>query len=175
MNNYIPDVNKFKLAGPPKWWLQGLWDFDPSLVVVPSRQGFYYRLGQRRKLNIANKFVNDLLAEHGDTAMLASYGLVPVTTIMATASWNPLMFQDLAERAPWRQGGADKVIKHIEDREFEKHKKDLKRNDQRMTDYAKFGWQMYQAKTGQRTFIDREKVKAAPDLVKDGPRIILAS
>lgn len=157
MNNYIPDVNKFKLAGPPQWWLQKLNDFDPSLVVVPSRQGFYYRLAQRRKLNLSEKFINDMLFNESDTKMLAGYSLVPVTTILATATWNDLMFADLEARAPWRNGGAEKVIKHIEDREFDKHKKMLERNDQRMTDYAKDGWKVYQQKTGQRTFVDSTK------------------
>lgn len=157
MTNYIPDVNKFKLAGPPQWWLQKLNDFDPSLVVVPSRQGFYYRLAQRRKLNLSEKFINDMLFNESDTKMLAGYSLVPVTTILATAFWSDLMFKDLEERAPWRNGGAEKVIKHIEDREFDAHTKMLKRNDQRMTDYAKDGWKLYQQKTGQRTFVDGTK------------------
>ena len=102
MTNYIPDVNKFKLSGPPEWWLRLLNDFDPSLVVVPSRQGFYYRLAQRRPISLTAKFVNDMLFQHSDTQMLAQYGLIPVTTIVATATWSPMMFQELAERAPWR-------------------------------------------------------------------------
>ena len=171
MTNYIPDENKYKLAGPPQWWLQMLWDFDPSLVVVPSRQGFYYRLAQRRKLSIPEKMVQDAMFQYSDTQMLASYSLVPVTTILATASWNPLMFAELEARAPWRNGGAEKVIKQIEDREFEAHKKTLRRNDERMTDYAKFGWRVYQGKTGQRTFIDKTKEKASPKESK----IVLAS
>jgi hypothetical protein len=176
MSNYISDVNKFKLSGPPQWWLQLLWDFDPSLVVVPSRQGFYYRLAQRRKLSIPEKMVQDAMFNHSDTQMLASYGLVPVTTILATAQWSDWMLKELEERAPWRNGGAEKVIKQLEDREFQQHLDGLKRNDQRMTDYAKFGWRVYQGKTGQRTFINKEKIKAAPDLLKnERPRIVLAS
>jgi hypothetical protein len=162
MSNYIPDQNKFKLSGPPNWWLQKLQDFDPSLVVVPSRQGFFYRLAQRRRLNLQEKLVNDVLFNESDTKMLASYSLVPVTTILATASWSDAMFADLEGRAPWRNGGAAKVIQTLEDREFEAHKKMLARNDQRMTDYAKDGWNVYQAKTGQKTFINRDKIKAWP-------------
>lgn len=172
MTNYIPDVNKYKLAGPPEWWLRMLWDFDSSLVVVPSRQGFYYRLAQRRKLKLADRFVHDMMKEHGDSSMLASYSLVPVTTITATATWSPLMFKELEERAPWRMGGADKVIKNLEDAEWENHKMALKRNDERMTDYAKFGWRVYQGKTGQRTRIDSTKRMTTPT---DTPKIILAS
>jgi len=166
VNNYIPDQNKFKLAGPPEWWLKLLWDFDNSLVVVPSRQGFYYRLAQRRKLNLPTHMVNDLLFQHSDTQMLASYSLVPVTTIVATASWSPLMLQDLAERAPWRQGGAEKVIKKLEDEEYDKHIKTLKANDRLLTDRAKAGWKYYQAKTGQKTFVDKTKARMDADLNK---------
>lgn len=172
MNNYIPDVNKFKLSGPPQWWLQLLWDFDPSLVVVPSRQGFYYRLAQRRKLSLSEKFAQDMMFQQSDTQMLATYGLVPVTTILATAQWSDLMLKELEGRAPWRQGGAEKVIKKLEDYEFEQHKQKLKQNDARMTDYAKFGWRVYQGKTGQRTRVSA--TKPTPSRKDDGPRIILA-
>ena len=79
-SNYVVDENRFRLAGPPQWWLRKLWDFDNSLVVVPSRQGFYYRLAQRRKLKLSDKVVNDALFKESDTKMLASYSLVPVTT-----------------------------------------------------------------------------------------------
>jgi hypothetical protein len=158
MQNYIPDVNKFKLAGPPQWWLTKLWDFDPSLVVIPSRQGFYYRLAQRRPLKLTEAMVNDVLFKESDTKMLASRSLVPVTTILATANWSDAMFSELEARAPWRNGGADKVIQKIEDREFEKHKKLLQKNDERMTDYAKDGWKLYQRKTGARTSVNREKL-----------------
>src|SRR5271169_5749762 len=108
MTNYIPGENKFKLAGPPKWWLIKLWEFDPSLAVIPSRQGFYYRLAQRRKLDLPTRVTNDILFNSSDTKMLASLSMVPVTTILATAIWSDAMFQELENRAPWRQGGAQK-------------------------------------------------------------------
>ena len=44
MRNWIEDENRFKLSGPPKWFLQRLKDFDPSLVILPSRQKMAYRL-----------------------------------------------------------------------------------------------------------------------------------
>src|SRR5437773_9843307 len=110
MVNFYPDVNKFSLAGPPPWWLKQLWAFDPSLVVVPSQQGFYYRLAQRRKISLPISFVNDLLFKDSDTRMLAGYGLIPVTTILATANWgNPFLFEELRRRSVTRMGGAEKV------------------------------------------------------------------
>lgn len=126
MTNYLPDTNRFKLAGPPQWWLRQLWDFDPSLVVVPSRQDCVYRLAQRRKLNLPNHIVNEALFKESDTQMLASYSLVPVTTIIATCNWsNPFLFQELANRAPHRMGGAAKVTKELEAREAEEEMKKL--------------------------------------------------
>lgn len=149
--NYLVEKNPFKLAGPPKWFLQRLFEFDPSLVIMPSGQGFYYRLAQRRKLDLSTKLVNDLLFNDSDTQMLASRGLVPVTTILSTANWdNPLLFKDLAERAPWRQGGAEKVIKKLEDDEFAKDMKKRSEVEQNIVDRTKDGWKLYQHKTGQK-------------------------
>ena len=148
-SNYVVDENRFRLAGPPQWWLRKLWDFDNSLVVVPSRQGFYYRLAQRRKLKLSDKVVNDALFKESDTKMLASYSLVPVTTIIATANWdNPYMFEELRRRAPWRMGGAEKVIKDMEIAEitddFKKHMK----TDEHLTSLSKDGWGLYRKKIG---------------------------
>lgn len=144
MVNYIVDENKFKLAGPPTWWLRKLWDFDSSLVVVPSRQDCVYRLAQKRKLNLPAHIVNDALFNQSDTQMLASYSLVPVTTIIATANWsNPYMFVELSNRAPWRQGGAEKVIADIEGRELSAEMKKDAETDAILTETAKDAWKYY--------------------------------
>lgn len=149
MPNYIEDRNPFKLAGPPVRFLRKLFEFDNSLVIVPSRQGFYYRLTQRRKLNLPEHIVNDALFKESDTQMLASYGLVPVTTILATANWdNPLLFQELSERAPWRQGGAEKVNKHLEDMDAKREAEIAAKNDDMTTILAKDGWKYYRKKIG---------------------------
>lgn len=147
MNNYIVDHNKFKLSGPPSWWLRKLWDFDSSLVVVPSRQDCVYRLAQRRKLNLPEHVTNDVLFKQSDTQMLASYSLVPVTTILATANWsNPLMWKDLNDRAPHRLGGAEKVIKDLEDAELSAEIKKNVEIDDMLTRTAKSGWKYYKEK-----------------------------
>jgi hypothetical protein len=149
LGNYIPDVNRFKLAGPPQFWLRQLWDFDASLVVVPSRQGFYYRLAQRRKLRLPDKIVNEALWKDSDTQMLASYNLVPVTTILATANWhNPLMFKELADRAPWRQGGAEAVANRLERWEWEEEQKRARATDEVNTMVSKDAWKLYRKKIG---------------------------
>ena len=167
MNNYIPDQNRFKLSGPPKWWLQQLWDFDSSLVVVPSRQGFYYRLCQRRKLNLTEKMVNDMLFKESDTHMLASYSLVPVTTILATANWsNPFLFEELKNRAPWRLGGAEKVNKMLDERDALQQAQLRAATEDNLVERARDGWKAYQYRTGQRTFIDATKDGRKPERIR---------
>lgn len=149
MSNYITDLNKYSLAGPPRWWLSKLWDFDPSLVVVPSRQECVYRLAQRRKLNLKEGIINDALFQQSDTQMLASYSLIPVTTILATANWsNPYLFQELANRAPWRQGGAEKVINDVEAAERKESEAKAATTDEHITFLAKDSWKYYRTKIG---------------------------
>lgn len=149
MPNYIPDTNPFGLAGPPMWWLRRLWEFDDSLAVVPSRQGFMYRLAQKRKIRLTEALVNDAIWKESDTQMLASHGLVPVTTILSTANWgNPLMFKELAERCPWRMGGAEKVEKDILAREAEAEQKKQAVTDDMLTQSSKDGWKLYRKKIG---------------------------
>jgi hypothetical protein len=149
MTNYIPDLNRFALAGPPSWWLSKLWDFDSSLVVVPSRQDCVYRLAQRRKLNLPEKMTNDLLFKQSDTQMLATYGLIPVTTIIATANWsNPYLFIELANRAPHRLGGAEKVTQMVEDQEQQKELLKRMQTDEHLQYLGKDAWGLYKKKIG---------------------------
>ena len=150
--NFIPDQNPFSLGGPPTWFQKQLWEFDDSLVIVPSRQGFYYRLAQRRKLNLPEHIVNDVMFKESDTQMLAAYGLVPVTTILATVNWgNPFLFEELAARAPWRQGGAAKVNQRFDAADRKDRLDRAIKNDEMLTDIAKDAWKYYNIKTGNRT------------------------
>lgn len=171
LRNFIPDQNRFKLAAPPQWWLQKLHDFDDSLVVVPSRQGCYYRLAQRRPLQLRENIVNDALFKESDTRMLASYSLVPVTTIIANPVWSEWMFKELEERAPWRQGGAEKVIKQIEERELDKELKARRATAEALTYRAKDGWKSYQARTGQRTFVDSTRAFKSRPMSGGSPKV----
>lgn len=160
MQNYIVDQNKFSLAGPPKWWLVSLWNFDNSLVVVPSRQGFYYRLAQRRKPNLQANIVNDSLFNESDTKMLARYCLVPVTTILATANWsNPYLFEELRRRAPWRLGGAQKVADDLDTADAEAEQVKLAKTDEHLTYLGKDAWKLYNKKIGTRSHMYIPTVK----------------
>lgn len=152
VTNWIPDRNRFQLAGPPKWFLRQLEEFDSSLVIIPSRMGHYYRLAQRRKMKLAENVVNDIMKEQADTAMLASYGLVPVTTILATVSWsNPFLFEELRRRAPWRLGGADEVIKKLESQEQQEKIDQFLEQDERNDYVARDAWRYYQKQVGVRS------------------------
>ena len=163
LTNYIPDVNRFKLSGPPKWWLRQLFDFDSSCVVVPSRQGFYYRLAQRRKLSLPEKLTQDVLFKESDTQMLASYGLVPVTTILATANWsNPFLFEELRRRSVHRMGGAAKVNAMLEEQEKRDELDKQAKIDEYNTALAKDGWNLYLKKIGLRTHMWSPKTASAP-------------
>lgn len=150
--NWIPDLNKFNLAGPPRWWLTSLWEFDNSLVVIPSRQGFYYRLAQRRKPNLQANIVNDALFKESDTKMLAMYNLVPVTTILATANWsNPYLFEELRRRAPWRLGGGQKVADDLDAQDAEQEQAKQAQTDEHLTYLGKDAWRLYNKKIGTRS------------------------
>ena len=165
MINYIPDANRFGLAGPPKWFLTKLWEFDPSLVIVPSKQGFYYRLAQRRKLQLPEKMVQDAMWHYSDTQMLARYSLVPVTTILATANWsNPYIFVDLASRAPWRMGGAEKVNAQLDAQEKQVEQDKQQKISDHLDYLSKDGWNLYRKKIGLGKTYSTEKY--APTFLK---------
>lgn len=163
MTNYIVDTNPFNLSGPPKWWLKQLWDFDNSLVVVPSRQGFFYRLAQRRQLSLPEKMTNDMLWKESDTKMLASHSLIPVTTILSTANWsNPALFEELRQRSPSRLGGAEKVNAKIEAQEAEEEARKNALIDERNTYTAKDAWGLYLKKIGVRSHMYVPKTAHRP-------------
>lgn len=159
MDNFIEDVDKFKLGSPPEWWLAKLKDFDPSLYIVPSRQDCVYRLAQKRPLNLPEHITNDALFNHSDTQMLATYSLIPVTTIIAKPNWsNPLMFKELADRAPWRNGGAEAVLSELEEAEMRIETQKRLDTENNLVDRAKDGWRLLKAKTGQSVFVSTAKL-----------------
>lgn len=164
--NYIQGTNPYNLAGPPMWFQRRLWEFDPSLTIVASKQGFFYRLAQHRPLGLRENIVNDILKEQADTQLLAIHGLVPVTTILATVRWdNPVFFADLTRRAPWRMGGAEKYTKMVEDQDWKELQDKARKQDEHLTYLAKDSWKYYNMKRGLRTNLFSHNTKtnqAAP-------------
>ena len=149
MRNWIADENRFQLAGPPKWWLKRLRDFDSSLVVIPSRQKMAYRLAQRFPPDPRIDTVEKSLWQDSDTRMLAGYGLVPVCTISPLINWDsPLIFKDLEAKAPWMQGGADKVIQRLESEEDDRADKLDALNKAMMLDRTESAWNLLRRRMG---------------------------
>lgn len=173
MPNFIRDQNRFNLAGPPQWFLKQLLEFDDSLVLVPSRQGFFYRLAQRRPIQLSTAIVNDVLKEQADTAMLVAYGLIPVTTVLATTRWdNPEIFAELRRRAPWRMGGADKFNGMVEAQDRAEQIQQARQQDDMLNQVGKDAWRYYNKLIGTRTHLWSPTVKSRGE-GSPAPAIIL--
>lgn len=149
MKNWIEDENPFNLERPPEWWLKRLWDFDATLVLVPSRQKAVYRLAQRIPPNPAIAAVNEALWMHSDIRMLAGYGLIPVAPLFTPVNWDhPRIFQELAERCPAMLGGFEKTMKRIEDREEDERKAVQRQQDEHLEALGDDGWNFIRKKAG---------------------------
>jgi hypothetical protein len=151
--NYIVDANPFKLAGPPDYWLQALWDFDASLVVMPSKMGFFYRIGQRRNPRHDMKMVDDMRKEDADARMMAAHLLVPVTTLLSTANWSqfPIHMEAMRQRMPSRMGGHEEFNKRLDAQEAEDELKKQIAQDEMLTSISKDAWGLYLKKLGLRS------------------------
>jgi hypothetical protein len=150
--NYL-DLNS-KMAVPPAFWLQRLYDFDNMLVVFPSFvRPFAYVLARRRQLSagLTDEALHSVLT-NPDTKIALSHGLVPVSLIFRTGStWSiDNIIADLKSRDIWAQGGADKVADNLEAAEAKEEaaKKAAIRDD--MYNRSGDAWRSYQARTGQR-------------------------
>lgn len=176
---YIEGPNPYNLSGPPKFWLDKLRDFDDSLYVIPSQQAFLYRLAQKRpRIDPRADLIHSLQGD-SDSKLLASYGLVPVTTIIATAKWdNPLMWEDLRQRAPHRMGGAEAVEKLLQERDRQADLDIARQNDAMLTDVGKDAWKYYLLKSGRRTALYAPKTaerREAPSFGRSAAIRILGS
>ncbi len=174
MRNYIEDTNPFRLSKPPQWWLQKLWDFDDSLVIIPSRSQNVYRLAQKRKPNIATKIVNDSLFRESDTRMLASYGLIPITSIKASVNWSdPYIFEYMRRQTPHMMGGFDKYNELVEKQEIADAAAVQAKIDDRNTQVARDGWRLYLKKIGLRSqmWSPRTKTSAQKPTFEQAPAI----
>ncbi len=162
MTNWIEDTNRFALSKPPQFFLSKLWEFDSSLVIVPSRQSPLYRLAQRRKLSLPEQMVNEALFNESDTKMLASYSLIPVTSILGTVNWHdPYLFIELGNRAPHRQGGADTVNKLLEEQDAKDELLKRARTDEHLQYLAKDAWGMYNKNIGVRSHMYVPRTKSS--------------
>jgi hypothetical protein len=152
--NYID--RDAKMAIPPEYWLQRLFDFDSELVVFPSLQTPFAYVLARKARRTGGMNMNDPAFEHAtsDTKFCVARRMLPVSLIYRhnSNSWSiDNIIADLRSRDIWAAGGAEKVADRVdgEDANEEKRIKDEVRADF----YNRSGdaWRSYQARTGQRT------------------------
>lgn len=150
--NFLP-LNP-KMATPPAYFLQRIYDYDDKLVLFPSFSvPFAYVLARRRQLTagLTDKALEDTIT-NPDTRHALRLGLVPVTLIYRTGeSWNAdPVIRSLMARDIWRHGGAEKVADTLDAADTRKQKK--LRSDIRDDMWNRSGdaWRSYQARTGQR-------------------------
>ena len=105
--------------------------------------------------------MNDVLKEDSDTKMLASYSLVPVTTILSTANWsNPVIFEELRRRAPWRMGGAKKFTALVEGQDREEDLKKRLVQEEHLDYLSSDAWKYYNKLIGLRSHLYSPKTKS---------------
>lgn len=150
--NYLP-LNS-KMAVPPTFWLQRLYDFDNMLVVFPSfARPYAYVLARRRQLTrgLTDKALHDTLT-HPDTKAALAHDLVPVSLIFRTGTnWDiDNIIASLKARDIWAAGGAEKFADKLDAADAAERKQ--KKADVRDDMYNRSGdaWRSYQARTGQR-------------------------
>lgn len=153
--NYLNRDNK--MAIPPAFWLQRLFDFDSDLVVFPSIQVPFAYVLARRARRTGGFNLHDPAFEKSppDTQFCVARHLLPVCLIYRSgASWSiDNIIADLKTRDTWAAGGAEKFVDNIE--EAEQKRDDSRRAALRDDMFHRSGdaWQSYLARTGQRTKI----------------------
>lgn len=151
--NYLP-CNP-KMAMPPVYWLQRLYDFDAELVVFPSYYVPYsYVLARRRRHGSSFDRALAETVTQPDTRFSLAHGLVPVTMITRerqSGGWDidPLI-RSLKARDIWSHGGGESMADKMDaadDAEEATRRRDL-RND--MDARAGLAYALYKRRTGQR-------------------------
>lgn len=170
LRNYLSTENPFKLADPPDWWLQQLFDQDAQLVVFPSRHRMAYILARRRHFSSAMAEMDvldkSLLRQSAglDGDILANHNLIYVRHLIGNTVRRPQIFQWLRDNDLLAQGGADTVSRRLEDGEADIASQ-KRRQFADQTEYrAQDAWRSYQARTGRRSGYrkSRESAKQMP-------------
>lgn len=157
LKNYLWSENPFKLADPPDWWLQQLFDYDAQLVVFPSRHRMAYILARRRHFSNAMAELNELdKATVRQTAgldgdILANNNLIYVRHLIGETVRRPALFQWLRDNDITAQGGGEKVATRLEDTEADIAAQKRVNLISDIEHRAKDAWRSYQARTGRRS------------------------
>lgn len=151
--NYLDDNHR--MAVPPAFWLQRLYDFDAELVVFPSRHVPYAYVLARRRRTRFNEMDKALAAtiDQPDTKLCLSRCLVPVTMVYRhkSGAWQiDNIIASLKARDIWAHGGAEKAADTLDKKEEAQRARDHQATRDDM--YARSGqaWESYQRRTGQR-------------------------
>lgn len=151
--NYL-DIDQ-KMAVPPAFWLQRLYDFDADLVVFPSIQvPFAYVLARRaHKTGGLNPQLPEFANAQPDTKFCLERRMLPVSLIYRhnAVSWSiDNLLADLRSRDIWAAGGGDAYADQADaadDAATAKVKAGIKDDFYNRSGDA---WRSYQARTGQR-------------------------
>lgn len=152
MDNYLPTLNPFGLAGPPPFFLKLLKEADPQLVLFPSMEEPVYCLA-RRVVHGAPLALKLLQTKHPNAHFCCANRLLAIVGVLPDAHWGPLLIADLQKMDMWRAGGSDKFCDSLEKLEEEKrNKQDLltaDEGDQRSVS----AWHALKLRQGSTTFV----------------------
>ena len=133
------EENPYGLAGPPAWFLQEMWTFDPCLVIFPSREEPIYRLARRVEHGSP---LFTFLKSRPDTKVFVRHRLVPVTSILPPplVQWGPVLLRDLAERDVRRAGGYRKAADLLDRQDDDRDARWRAENDDGASVRARASW-----------------------------------
>jgi hypothetical protein len=171
LGNWIPVPNPFNLTAPPPEWLRLIHDYDPDLVVFPSRKERVYRLARRARLS--GGLPSDMPAHHPDTLIMKQHRLVAVSALPVALVSSPAIIPQLRDRDLWRFGGPEKAIEAIEAMEAAKEAKDEEKMQRRAGEYHREARKTWQYRTGSAKLMARggavargkASLTAAPNLM----------
>lgn len=174
---YIADNTRVET--PPAFFLQRLHDFDPDIVLLPSRLvPFAYVIARRKKFSVGltNKALEDSITQP-DTKMCMLHGLVPVCLMYKTGpTWDvDAIIRKLAARDTWRLADqlADQTGDHSKSRwdlvadmldaqdEAEKQATRAAIRDD-LWNRSGDAWRSYQHRTGQSTVRSKDYQQPRP-------------
>ena len=165
---FIPDNPR--MATPPAWFLQRVYDFDAQLVLMPSRMraGTYViaRRQRRPRAQLTAKALIDTTTQQKDTQMCLKHGCVPVCLMFHFGStWNAdALLAKLKARDTWALGGGEKAADLLDAQD----ESDRQRQRQAIRDdlwhRSGDGWRTYQTRTGQRVLSSGGVTPATPEV-----------
>lgn len=166
--NYIEDQNPSNLPEPPAMALKMLYDFDASLVVVPSRnkpvvgEVPHYLLCRRAKHSAGLGAGTVMENKHPDTWLCMQHSLIPIAPIRSRSGANlwtvenvGILIEELRQRDTWAisggpNGNADAVADAVEAMEAQQEAKERASLKDMFYHKGREAYQSILARTGSR-------------------------